>query len=201
MNAPESPDVADRPLVGEFLATGDESAFRALYRRHAPLVYGLVLRLCGNRRAEADDVFQETWIRAIAGLGRFRWESALSTWLCGIAVRCARELERRSVASAQPESDPAEGHASAGEPGVDLDRALAALPPGYREILLLHDVFGYTHTEIASLLEIEPGTSKSQLSRARRAARERLEGNALIFRDTDATKNRRSFDERRPRTG
>jgi len=184
----DSPDAIDQALVAAFLAAHDEASFRAIYARHSPLLYGLALRLCGGRRAEADDVLQETWIRAIARLAEFRWASALSSWLCGICVRCARELGRATQPreAALPET-PA-GRDGAGDAGLDLDRAIARLPSGYREVLVLHDVYGYTHSEVAGLLEIDQGTSKSQLARARRAARAMLGAGSPLERGKESVR-------------
>ena len=82
----------ERRLAERVMAGGDEAAFRELYRRHSPALYGLLLRLLGGREAEAQDLLQEVWIRAADRLASFRWQSSLRTWLCGIAVNCAREL-------------------------------------------------------------------------------------------------------------
>src|SRR5262249_61027707 len=91
-------DAEDRRLVARFLDARDEASFRALYRRHAAAVYGLALRLCGGRAAQAEDVAQESWVRAMRGLGGFRWGSRLGSWLCGIAVNVWRESCREGVA-------------------------------------------------------------------------------------------------------
>ncbi|MDQ6893588.1 MAG: RNA polymerase sigma factor [Acidobacteriota bacterium] len=108
----------------------------------------------------------------------FRWEPTLRTWLCGIAVNCWRELRRRSaapeLASAALEDDPPDFGPLPAAERVDLERAVRALPDGYREAVVLHDVHGYTHQEISVLLGIDAGTSKSQLSRGRRSLREML---------------------------
>jgi RNA polymerase sigma-70 factor (ECF subfamily) len=131
-------------------------------------------RLVGDAES-ADDVVQDTWIRAALGLAAFRWESRLSTWLAGIAINRCREVLRQRRRDLLPESE--ESPAGRGLEGerIDLERAVNALAAGYREVLVLHDVYGYTHEQIAALLEIEVGTSKSQLSRARRTVRERLQ--------------------------
>jgi RNA polymerase sigma-70 factor (ECF subfamily) len=170
-------DAADRELVAAFLETRDEAAFRRIYAAHAPRLYLALVRLSGGREAEADEALQETWIRAVGGLAGFRWDSRLATWLHGIAVNAWREIFRRRGKHApleavpDPPADPAGG---GGDVRLDLDREIRRLPDGYREVLLLHDVHGYTHEEIAGLLEIAPGTSKSQLARARQALRRRL---------------------------
>jgi RNA polymerase sigma-70 factor (ECF subfamily) len=170
LSSPDPGREGDRALAAEFLA-GDERAFRALYANHSPALYGLLLRIVGP--ADAQDALQETWLRAARALAGFRWEGALRTWLTGIALNCGRELlrgRRPASVSEEPLASP-----SAGE-RIDLERAVAALAEGYRTVLLLHDAQGYTHAEIAGMLGIDEGTSKSQLFRARRAVREALRG-------------------------
>jgi RNA polymerase sigma-70 factor (ECF subfamily) len=169
-------DEDDRALAVAFLR-GDEPAFRELYRRHTPAVHGLARRLLGARPADADaeDLVQETWLRAARGLGGFRWESSLRTWLLGIVVNLARERSRRGGPPLAPlDGEPALPEAGRALGDVDLERALLALAEGYREVLLLHDVWGLTHDEVGRALGIDAGTSKSQLSRARRALKQRL---------------------------
>ena len=165
----------DRSLVELFLQTRSDEAFRALYRAHAPVVYRLIVRLLGREGAEAEDALQDAWIRAAQRLEQFRWESSLRTWLCGIAVNCCRERLRRGVPFTGPEF-PVEPLAPAARPwqAIDLERAIARLPTGGRAVLVLHDVHGYTHDEIAQLLDIESSSSRSQLMRARRALRAML---------------------------
>ncbi|HEY7575413.1 MAG TPA: RNA polymerase sigma factor [Thermoanaerobaculia bacterium] len=172
----------ERALVSEFLRSSSEAAFRNLYAAHTPRLYLSLLRLAGGRESDAQDLLQETWIRAVRGLAAFRWESALSTWLFGIGLNAwreaARERRRGGVPlEALPEEAAASPEAEAGAEvaGLDLELAVRKLPDGYREVLVLHDIEGYTHEEIASLLGIAPGTSKSQLSRARENVRRRLD--------------------------
>lgn len=166
----------DQELVSEFLRRREEGAFRVLYRRHSPMLYHLVLRLVGGQSGDAEEVIQVVWLRAIEKLSAFRWESSLRSWLTGIAVNCSREFirQRRRVDAAEPsdlEAVPAPTRTNREVNRIDLERAIARLPDGYREVLVLHDVEGYTHVEIGRFLGIEEGTSKSQLSRARRAVR------------------------------
>ena len=164
----------DRQLALAFL-DGSETAFRVLYRRHTPRLRGLVLRLLGGATDEADDVVQESWLRACAGLPGFRWEAALSTWLCGIGVRTALEALRRGRRWGDETSlDEIPTHTPAPGAGLDVERALARLPQRQRTVLVLHDVEGYTHEEIGELLGIVAGTSKSQLAHAREALRSAL---------------------------
>jgi RNA polymerase sigma-70 factor (ECF subfamily) len=169
-------DALERRLVEQVAERRNESAFRELYRRHSPALYGLLLRLLGGREAEAQDLLQETWIRAVGRLSTFPWESALRTWLCGIAVHCGREWQRRERSAAlepleKPEQLPARHPSSHPDGRMDWERAIRGLPDGYRQVLVLCDIEGYTHREVAGLLGISAGTSKSQLARARRALR------------------------------
>jgi RNA polymerase sigma-70 factor (ECF subfamily) len=176
--AGEAEDAEDRILVSRFLEGRDETAFRGLYGRHSGALYRFLLRLTG-RAADAEEGVQETWVRACRALPRFEWRSALSTWLAGIAIRWWREECRRRGRS-EGQRDAAEiaadGLAPAEGERIDLARALEGLALGYREAILLHDVYGHTHGEIARMLDVDEGTSKSQLSRARRALRARLGG-------------------------
>jgi RNA polymerase sigma-70 factor, ECF subfamily len=150
--------------------TRGEDAFRALYRTHTPALYALALRLTGGDRNEAEDLVQETWVRATRKLSSFRGESALRSWLCGVLVNARRERIRtvwRVVDGPDIETIPAASDIVA----FDLERAIAALPTGARDVFVLHDVYGYAHHEIAHLLGVVEGTSKSQLSRARKLLR------------------------------
>ena len=168
----------DRRLVRRFLKRREEGVFREIYRRHAGRLYQLSLRLVGGEAHAAEEVLQEAWLRAIERLPEFRWESGLRTWLSAIVINCSRELYRRralqrnALAADELELAVLPGE-HAGE--IDLERAIAALPPGYRQVLVLHDIEGYRHEEIGQMLDIEAGTSKSQLFHARRALRRALQ--------------------------
>ncbi|HTD61380.1 MAG TPA: RNA polymerase sigma factor [Gemmatimonadaceae bacterium] len=153
--------------------TGGEDAFRALYRAHTPALYALALRLTGGDQSEAEDLVQETWVRATRKMSAFRGESALRTWLCGVLVNVRRERVRSAwrmvgAPDIEPVSPPRDDTA------FDLERAIATLPDGARDIFVLHDVYGYAHREIAELLGVVEGTSKSQLARARMLLRAAL---------------------------
>lgn len=168
----------DRELVDAFLRSRSEDRFRILFRRHTPYVLGLLLRVSGGARDDAEDILQETWLRAVRGLAGFRWESTLRTWLAGIAVRCWSErVRRRSPEIGLPPDDlPDRAPWDLAVVRVDLERAVADLPEDRRAVLVLHDVEGFTHEEVAGMLGIEPGTSKSRLHRARRELRRSLSG-------------------------
>ena len=169
----------DRLLVEAVVQRGDERAFTSLYDRHTPALYRLALRLTGGSAADAEDITHEAWVRAVERLATFEWRAALRTWLSSFVIRCAHERDRAVTRTAQPVEDLAFGTDDAALRGsyarLDLERAIAGLANGFRQVFVLHDVQGYTHEEIAGLLGIEPGTSKSQLSRARRALRRKLE--------------------------
>lgn len=173
----DTSDPSDRDLSDRVVRHGDEVAFRTLYRRHTPALYPFVLRLVGGTEEQAEDVIQDTWMRAVRALGRFRWESSFRTWLMGIGLNRARELHRRPtrvVPSGERLPDVAVAPPSTAE-RLDLERAIACLPEGYRTVLLLHDVEGFTHPEISERLDIAIGTSRSQLHHARRTLRQLLE--------------------------
>lgn len=186
--------------VRRFARRRDEASFRQLYKAHTPPIYGLGLRLSRSPQT-AEDLVQETWVRAVRQLDQFQGTARFSTWLSAILVNCYREyirserrhapaLENAATASAATENAGSERALSQDIPqALDLDAAIARLPDGFREVLVLHDVNGYTHHEIAQLLDIQEGTSKSQLTRARARMRE-------LLRDTpDATPKECMQDE------
>ncbi|UCD23033.1 MAG: RNA polymerase sigma factor [Gemmatimonadota bacterium] len=173
---PDSLDPSDESLAQAVTVDGDERAFRTLYRRHTPRLYQFTLRLLSGREQDAEDVVQETWIRAIEKLDRFRWESSLATWLTGIALNLCRALFRRQDQRWLELRDDLELliDRSDGLQHIDLESALTRLPAGYRTVLVLHDVEGFTHEEIGQRLDVSANTSKSQLFHARRALRKML---------------------------
>ncbi len=178
------PVPSERELI-EGAARGERAASRALYERYAPRVYAVVRRIAGDDDV-AEDAAQEAWIRAFRALPQFRGDARFSTWLHRIAVNSALQLlrgrrhitERRSTL---PEEFPVEGEAGPGDPLAErrLEEALDRLPVGMRTVLVLHDVEGFTHVEIGDRLGVQPGTSKSQLFKARARMREILQGSAL----------------------
>lgn len=157
---------------------GDVTALDALYRRHAARVYSVVRRLTGDD-AQAQDAAQETWLRAIRALPEFRGQAMFSTWLHRIAVNCAlygrRKRERNRLREMElPDAIPERGPQPRPLLRMQLEAAIDTLPEGMRRVLVLHDVEGYTHQEIADLLGIAPGTCKSQLFKARAKLRAQL---------------------------
>jgi RNA polymerase sigma-70 factor, ECF subfamily len=161
-------------------ARGDSSAFERLYRMHVARIHNLTRRMLG--RDQADEVTQDIFVRTWQKLGQFRGDSQFSTWLHRLAVNVVIE-RRRSFALQRErmEDDPSALDLVTIAPGradltVDFEHAMEQLPPGAREIFVLHDVEGYKHREIAAMLEITTGTSKRQLHRARMLMRKHLNG-------------------------
>jgi RNA polymerase sigma-70 factor (ECF subfamily) len=171
--------VDERDLINRVRA-GDGAAERALYDAHVDRVYRLAYRLAGDD-VLAQDFTQETFIRAFDRLGTFRGDSAFSTWLHAITttvvlngLRKVKRFRRREADLT--DADGVSGGRREAEPDlkVRLQRAIDALPEGYRTVFVMHDVEGYTHEEIGAALGVETGTSKAQLSRARAKLREAL---------------------------
>ena len=161
-------------LVERFLRGRSEDAFRELYRAHTPALYALAMRLTGGDRGEAEDLVQESWVRALTALRNFRAQSALRSWLCGVLVNVRRGRIRTDWRIVDtPDVEPLQ-NTTGPDDAIDLERAIAALPDGARDVYVLHDVHGYTHREIADLMGIVEGTSKSQLNRARSLLRSAL---------------------------
>ncbi|MEE8119514.1 MAG: sigma-70 family RNA polymerase sigma factor [Gammaproteobacteria bacterium] len=161
---------------------GDTRAFEELYRRHSGKIYGLCLRLAGNRTL-AQDCAQDAFVRAWEKLEGFRGDAAFSSWLYRIATnvvlgahrkRKRREAQLRQVDDENPFEQIADREEKP-DLGIDLEQAIAELPDGARTVFVLHDVEGMLHEEIARQTGIAVGTSKAQLHRARKLLREKLE--------------------------
>lgn len=161
-------------------ARGDSRAFEALYRRHVGRVHGAVLRLTGGRHARAEELTQEAFVRAWQKLPGFRFESAFGTWLYRLAINTAlmdlRSLKNDPVEQGMDEDAlPESGtHPFCPAEREELERAVASLSPRTRAVLVLHDVEGWKHEEIAAELQMAVGSSKAQLHRARRLLRRAL---------------------------
>lgn len=157
--------------------SGDGRAVRALYEAYAPRVYAVVRRLAADD-ALAEDWAQDAWIRAIRALPSFRGDSRFSTWIHRIAVNSAlhgRRARERRLKLESESAPPISVEPPASPLRLTLERALDELPEGMRRVVVLHDVQGYTHEEIGELLGVAPGTSKSQLFKARARLRQLLE--------------------------
>ena len=161
---------------------GDTRAFEQLYRRHSRRVHAVVWRLAGGQVARAEDLVQEAFIRAWQALPAFRFESAFTTWLHRLAVNTAlMEIRSRAGGEDRETDDSAlehlPSHDTAGQrmrEQMDLERAVATLPERARAVLVLHDIEGWKHEEIATELGIAVGSSKAHLHRARSLLRARL---------------------------
>ena len=180
LTADRSP-LSDSALVAA-ARKGDMKAFERLYRLHSGKVMGLCLRMT-RRRDVAEDCVQQTFIRAWRSLAAFEGRSAFGTWLHRIAVNEVLTHQRNHGTRAESDDDavadaqdtPVESHRDydAGEV-IDVERALATLPPGSRHVVVLQTVYGYSHEEVADMLGIAVGTCKAQLHRGRRLLRERM---------------------------
>jgi len=166
-------------LVGR-ARDGDFTAYERLYHRHVGGIYALCLRMTADP-AGAEDLTQQAFIRGWERLDTFRGESEFAAWLRRIAVNVVlsdRRSRGRRFEQAVDDPEALETPQRTASPAsigaIDLDRAIAGLPQRAREVFVLHDVEGYRHAEIAKLLEIAVGTSKTQLHRARRLLREVL---------------------------
>ncbi len=187
------------PISGEAEALerarlGDPDAFATLYALHKRRVYTLCLRMLGNV-SEAEDMTQEAFLHLFRKLGSFRGESAFSTWLHRMTVNLVlMQLRKKGLqlVSLEETLDPSQEDGPKRDFGtsdptltgsvdrVTLERAVATLPPGYRLIFVLHDVEGYEHNEIATMLECSTGNSKSQLHKARLKLREILRQSEML---------------------
>ncbi|HEX7940004.1 MAG TPA: RNA polymerase sigma factor [Gemmatimonadaceae bacterium] len=173
-------DVNREPELIARVVAGDRLAARELYDAQAPRVFRLAFRLTGDEQL-AQEMTQETFIRAFAQLDKFRGESALSTWLHRVTLSVTSNAMRKVKRFREREADLDEAltvSSPAREADIDLKeslhRAIDELPEIYRTTLVMHDVEGYTHEEIASVLGVAEGTCKSRLSVARAQLREKL---------------------------
>jgi RNA polymerase sigma-70 factor, ECF subfamily len=179
MSAPQSSRRSDRELVEAVLRYKDELAFREIYRRHTPRLFVLVARLLARGDHEAEDVVQEIWIHAFESLGRFQWNSEFATWLTGIGLNRVRDRIRKYGRSRESAVDVVPDVAvvpERHEARIDLERMIGRLPDELRLVLVLHDVEGMKHREIANHLDIPEGTSKTHLANARRRLRAMMSG-------------------------
>ena len=165
---------ADLELVGR-IRSGDGTAFEALYRQHATRLYNLASRMMG--RGEADDLLQDIFLLAYRKIGSFRGESSLGTWLYRLGMnhcldvlrnrqtRMGQQTDSMDEPDAQPIASPVPVVGAVSR--IDLERAIETLPPACRAAFLLHDVEGFGHQEVGTMLGISEGTSKSQVHKAR----------------------------------
>jgi RNA polymerase sigma-70 factor, ECF subfamily len=161
---------------------GEHRAYERLYRAHVDRVFSLCVRMAGDR-ALAEELTQDCFVRAWERLSSFRGESAFGTWLYRLSVNVvlnARKTSgraRKRFVTDEGDDEPSGERETYSNPGttMDLESAVAQLPPGARRVFVLHDVQGYRHEEIAEMLGITSGGSKAQLHRARLLLRGALE--------------------------
>ncbi|HEU5169408.1 MAG TPA: RNA polymerase sigma factor [Gemmatimonadales bacterium] len=160
-------------------ASGDPHAFERLYRAHVGRVYALVRRMLSDE--DADELTQDIFVRAWQKLGTYRGEAAFGTWLHRLAVnvilgrRQALGIRRDRFLEGDTMLETLSTRRAAPDTSLDFATALARLPDGARQVFVLHDMEGYRHDEIADMLGLAVGTSKSQLHRARMALRRHLD--------------------------
>ena len=170
----------DAELVARCRA-GDSDAFEALYREHSPRLYALARRMTGSPH-ESEDLLQEIFLQVHRKLDSYRGDAALGTWLYRLAIRQCLDFLRSRQGRIRAASSPIEDEGSSTlsmheTPGarIDIERALARLPNGCRIAFVLHDVEGLEHKQIAEMLGVSEGTSKSQVFKARMKLRALLQ--------------------------
>lgn len=172
------PQTAERIDVAR-AQNGDTRAFERLYRTHVGRVLGLIRRMLGSDYAH--EVTQDVFVRAWEKIGTFRGEAAFGTWLHRVAVsvalhrRNALRIERGRIKDDEEALDTAPSRPSMADLGMDFERAIQKLPPGARIVFVLHDVEGFKHDEIATMMGVTSGTTKAQLHRARMILRNHLD--------------------------
>jgi RNA polymerase sigma-70 factor (ECF subfamily) len=176
---PTMADDHDEDTLVQRARAGEVVAFEGLYRRHVGRIHALCLRLAGDRHA-AEDLTQDVFVRAWQKLASFRGEAEFGTWLYRLglnvavsALRSGRTGSREALTDA-PEALERVGPSAGPEVGIDLERAIAALPAGARAVFVMHDVAGLRHEEIAGQLGIAVGTARAHLHHARARLREVL---------------------------
>ncbi|HUF03653.1 MAG TPA: RNA polymerase sigma factor [Aridibacter sp.] len=186
VSAPASSDQVNRQVITretpdfeltQLSADGDLEAFEMLYQKYHRRAYSLCLRMTNNV-TEAEDLTQEAFIQLFRKAGSFRGDSAFTTWFHRLVVnQVLMHFRKRSVKNEKttedgemPERLIPQSKTKANLPilnRIDINKAIAALPPGYKSVFILHDVEGFEHSEVARILGISVGTSKSQLHKAR----------------------------------
>jgi len=168
-------DTAEAPDLVARCQAGDVDAFAELYARHSARIFSLASRMAGSPET-GEDLLQEIFLQAYRKIGGFKGDAAVGTWLYRLALNHCLDFVR----SRQAKMDKATGTIDDEDRApalparrdspierMDLERAIQQLPPGCREVFVLHDVEGYEHREIAKMLGIAEGTSKSQVFKAR----------------------------------
>jgi RNA polymerase sigma-70 factor (ECF subfamily) len=198
----------DRDIV-QRCRRGELGAFEELYKRYGSRLYTLAYRMTGSA-ADAEDLVQDIFLQVFRRLDSFRGEAALGTWLHRLAVNACLDFVRSKQGRRQRVTDTAEDLDALEAPAkgpwrpdaaldrMDLERAIAQLPPSYRRAFLLHDVEGFEHHEIGATLGIAEGTSKSLLFKARMRLRTLLRGRDLAGAAQPARATVVAFEAGRP---
>lgn len=171
--------VSDEQLI-QLCLDGDISAYRHLYEQHKVRLFNIAMRIVHNVQ-DAEDALQETFVKIFKALPNFKRDCKFSTWIYRILLNtCFTCLKQKKSNADKFDSLPGDQLADFSEqnqnPMVNmiLEQELSALPVGYRTVFILHEVEGFSHEEIAEMLEIKIGTSKSQLFKARKVLKKRL---------------------------
>jgi RNA polymerase sigma-70 factor (ECF subfamily) len=187
VSLPSKPVRVSRPAIVDdvelvaLCQAGDVDAFEALYRQHSARIYSLACRMAGSPQ-EGEDLLQEIFLQVHKKLGSFRGDAALGTWLYRLAMNHCLDFVRSRQARMKLVTDPLHGNGAAERAApretpvarLDLERAVQRLPDGYRAAFVLHDVEGLDHKQIAKMLGISEGTSRSQVFKARMKLRQLL---------------------------
>ena len=152
-----------------------ERKLEQVYEDHVAMVYNICYRMFANR-ADAQDATQDVFLKVYKNLDRFRGRSKLSTWIYRITMNhCIDRMRRKRLRTVQLQewvASPERDH----DARIELEKAVASLPASYRSVFVLHDIQGFRHAEIAEILGITPGSSKSLLHRSRVILRKKLKG-------------------------
>jgi RNA polymerase sigma-70 factor, ECF subfamily len=158
-------------LAKRFIKQRTDENFRALYTKLMPDLYTLSLRFNGFNKSLAEEAIQDLWLIVVSDMSKFRWKSSFKTWVIGILLNLSRQLYKKNSQTDRLDIRHEKESKEYNHSLIDLEMALAKLAEGYREIIILHDIEGYKHREIAEILHISEGTSKSQLYQGRNKLR------------------------------
>jgi len=169
-------NISDSELIAK-CKSGNADAFKSLYEKYSGRVYAFTLRMCGNNDT-ANDLTQEVFIKVWEGIGSFKGDSAFYSWLHRICInaflmklRTDKNYEKKIAESANNALMLAYTN---DDFSLDMEKALQKLPSQAKLIFILHEIEGYKHKEISQMLNIEEGTSKAHLHKARKILREEL---------------------------
>lgn len=163
--------VQDEQVVRRYLKDKKESDFLIIYQRHNDKLFRLAMHMLRYNQYWAKDAVQEMWIVALRKVDAFEWRSSLNTWLTSILLNI---LKRYYPKNLEEQLDSGEPYHEFNLDMQDIIKSVNSLSDGYKQVFVLHDIEGFKHHEIAEMLEIKEGTSKSQLFQARKSLRTKL---------------------------